>query len=260
MSTLSRRAFIGGNWKMHGSLGDSLLLLQQLFDGRKGKEGAEIGIFPPFVYLQHVRSLLNTAQNNQIKGFVLGAQNVNEHSKGAYTGEISAEMLDDVGCEYALIGHSERRNLYGETNEQIAKKCLSALQNKVKPVLCIGETLEQKNAGKTIEILLEQLNSVICVVGLNALRHCVLAYEPVWAIGTGLAASPMVAQEIHAKLRAYLSEQNVEISEELRIIYGGSVKADNAQDFSAMPDIDGALVGGASLKAEEFLNICHYWG
>ncbi len=207
-------------------------------------EGVEVGLFPPFVYLAQV--------GKDRDGFVLGAQNVSAEEEGAFTGEVSAAMLRDLGCSYVLIGHSERRTLYGENDGQVAKKFVAAAQQGLSPVLCVGESLEEREAERTLEVVGRQLRACIDEAGLPAVAGAVIAYEPVWAIGTGRTASPDQAQEVHASLRSMLGDAGAET----RILYGGSVKAANAGELFSRPDIDGALVGGASLEVEEFAAIC----
>lgn len=246
---MKRRAFIGGNWKMNGSSQTLLELTREISAQLNDAIEADIAVFPSYVYLETVRS----AMGNLLK---LGAQNVSEHEKGAYTGEISAGMLVDIGCQYVLVGHSERRHLYHETPALVAEKFERALANNLKPVLCVGETKEEREKGRTESVILAQLQPVIDKTGIDSLRRAVLAYEPVWAIGTGLSATPLQAQSVHQFIRRQIAELDQSIAETLRIVYGGSVKPDNAKDLFAQADIDGGLVGGASLKAKDFAAIC----
>lgn len=243
-----RRQFVGGNWKMHGNRIDNAKLLYYI-TSELSETMADVVVFPSYVYLQQARSLLVDTP------IFLGAQNLNEHDQGAYTGEISAPMLTDLNCRYVLLGHSERRQLFAETNELIAAKFAKAQEHHITPVLCIGETLEQREANQTEAVVQEQIDAVIQTCGVESLDDAVVAYEPVWAIGTGLTATPEQAQEVHAFIRKHVAEKNRNIAQELRIIYGGSVKGNNAEAIFAMPDIDGGLIGGASLKAEEFVQI-----
>lgn len=241
---------VAANWKMHGSR-DTISGLLQTLQQRLSNIKAEVEtiIFPPFVYLPLVIELL---ADSSIR---IGAQNLSEYPKGAYTGEIAGSMLTDVGCQYVLVGHSERRILFAENDEVVAQKFVAAQQNRLTPMLCIGETLEQREAGQTETIITGQLQQVLNVVGIEAFANAVVAYEPVWAIGTGKTATPEQAQAVHKAIRSFLATQDAAIAKGLPILYGGSVKAKNAATLAAMPDIDGALVGGASLDANEFAQI-----
>jgi triosephosphate isomerase len=205
---------------------------------------------PPFVYLQEVGRLLKDTDVS------LGAQSVCAEPQGAFTGEVSAAMLKDVGCRYVLVGHSERRQIYGESDALVARKFLAAQSQALVPVLCVGETLEEREAERTLQVVSRQLEAVLSVSGVAALKLAVIAYEPVWAIGTGRTASPEQAQEVHAMIRGKVAALDATIGGSVRILYGGSVKASNARELFAMPDIDGGLVGGASLNADEFARIC----
>lgn len=242
---MRKRAVIA-NWKMHGSSA----FLVDMAAGLNAEDdfGAvdRIAICPPSVYLQSLR--------NSLKSHIgVGAQNLNDISEGAYTGEVSAPMLADVGCEWVLVGHSERRQYYAETNDWIASKVSSALEAGLNAVLCIGETLEQRQQGKAQQVVLDQLARVLKLDSIEQhAAHLYLAYEPVWAIGTGETASPEQAQEVHAFIRSSLPEGLQDVS----ILYGGSVKAGNAAELFAQEDIDGGLIGGASLILEEFVDIC----
>lgn len=245
-----RKAILAGNWKMHGTRQSVQALLEKLAAQAGAGAAAQMVVFPPFVFLEQAESVL---KNSAIRW---GAQNVAAEKNGAFTGEISAEMLAEFNCEYVLIGHSERRALYGETDAIIAKKFLLAQEMQLTPVLCVGETLAQREQGLTQHIVTQQLQAILDLPqGARHLSNAVLAYEPVWAIGTGLTATPEQAQKVHACLRRKVAEQNPSIAQQLPILYGGSVKAGNAQALFAMPDIDGGLVGGASLDAQEFLHI-----
>lgn len=244
-----RQKLVVANWKMHGSEADNQSLVQQ-FCALLGKTKTAVAICPPFVYLSQVRALLADTE------IAFGAQNLSQHSLGAYTGEVSAFMLADLSCRYVIVGHSERRALYGESDELVAEKFAQAQANGLTPILCVGETLEEREAGKTTEVVLRQLDAVIAKQGIAALAQAVIAYEPVWAIGTGRTASPDQAQTVHKALRDFLSARCEVTAQRVQILYGGSVKADNASELFAQADIDGALVGGASLKAEEFAAIC----
>ncbi|MDR2365259.1 MAG: triose-phosphate isomerase [Zoogloeaceae bacterium] len=245
-----RPAFIAGNWKMNGALAANAALLEKLRTGLSlAREAAEIAVFPPFPYLdQASRLLAGTA-------ILLGAQDLSDHADGAHTGEVSARMLAEFGCRYVLVGHSERRALRGETDEEVARKFGAARAAGLIPVLCLGETLAERQAGATLDVVFRQLDAVIAAHGISSLRDAVLAYEPVWAIGTGQTAAPEAAEAVHLALRQRLASQDA-AAETPRIVYGGSVKADNAARLFAQPNIDGALVGGAALYADDFLAIC----
>ena len=243
-----RAALVAGNWKMNGSLASIAQLLAGIKQGLAAIEGVELAVFPPFVYLPEVqRQLADTT-------IAWGAQTIAEHLSGAYTGEVSAIMLNDFSCKYALIGHSERRTLYGETNALIAHKFHTARSTGLTPLLCVGETLQERESGATETIIGAQLDAVLAL-GVAEIGHAVIAYEPVWAIGTGKTASPDQAQQVHAFIRSKIAKHDVTISDSIKILYGGSVKRTNAADLFSMPDIDGGLIGGASLDAEEFLSI-----
>ncbi|TPQ27988.1 triose-phosphate isomerase [Methylomonas sp. HW2-6] len=245
-----RRSLIMGNWKMNGSREEGQKLAQALADGL-GNVEQEVAVCVPFVYLSDIRTILASSP------IALGAQNVADQAAGAYTGEVSAAMLADVGCKYALVGHSERRSYYGDTNASVAKRFAQALSKGVVPVLCVGETLEEREQDKTFQVVDEQLDAVIAEAGIEAFEKAVIAYEPVWAIGTGKVATDEQAQEVHQYIRKRIADRNAAIAEKVQILYGGSVKPDNAKGLFAQPDIDGGLVGGASLDAKGFLQICH---
>lgn len=245
-----RQPLIMGNWKMNGSRQDGLQLAKALAEGL-GEVSQSVAVCVPFVYLSDVRNALVGSS------IAVGAQNVADQASGAYTGEISAAMLVDCGCKYALVGHSERRSYYGDTNETVAARFCQALKQNVIPVLCVGETLDEREQDRTFAVVDEQLDAVIAAAGIEAFANAVIAYEPVWAIGTGKTATDDQAQEVHQYIRQRIAERNQTIAENLQILYGGSVKPDNAKGLFAMPDIDGGLVGGASLDAKGFLQICH---
>ncbi|WP_459617501.1 triose-phosphate isomerase [Bordetella sp. 2513F-2] len=245
MTTVETRArLVLGNWKMHGSLAENAALLDAL---RKADAAAhcEFGVCVPFPYLAQAEQALAGSRISW------GAQDVSAHEKGAYTGEVSAGMLREFGCRWALAGHSERRSLHGESDQVVADKAAAALEAGLVPVVCVGESLAEREAGETLAVIRRQLAPVLAL-GAQAVAGMVLAYEPVWAIGTGRTATPEQAQEVHGAIRAALQELG---AGQVRVLYGGSVKAANAASLFAMPDIDGALVGGASLVAEEFLRI-----
>lgn len=245
-----RKKLVVGNWKMHGNLVENKQLLDALVTDLTELKNAQIAVCVPFPYLHSIKE--NLRQTN----ISWGAQNLSQFDKGAYTGEVSASMLKDFGCKYVIVGHSERRALFGETNQVVAEKFIAAQKMGLIPILCVGETLEQREAGLAEKIIDEQLSVVIELAGIDAFDKSVIAYEPVWAIGTGKTASPQQAQEVHASIRKGLRDKNREIADELVILYGGSVKASNATELFVMDDIDGGLIGGASLIASEFISIC----
>lgn len=250
MKSFMRKKMIAGNWKMHGSRYNARLLLQAIRAGAADLDAIEIVVLPGFVHLQVAEEILA----NSLVAW--GAQNLYVGESGAFTGEISAPMLVDYGCHYVLVGHSERRTLFQEDLLEVASKFKSALQFGLHPILCVGETQAQKEQGKTEDVLSAQLESVIQTVNIQLFRQAIIAYEPVWAIGTGLTATPDEAQQVHAFIRKFIANYQVEVANTVRILYGGSVKANNAKALFAMPDIDGGLIGGASLDAEAFLAIC----
>ena len=245
-----RRSLVVGNWKMNGTRASAELLAKGIIAGL-GSDHADIAVCVPYVYLPYVAELVKDT------ALALGAQNVADQSSGAYTGEISASMLKEVGCTYALVGHSERRSYYGDTNESVAARFRQAQEQNIIPVLCVGETLEQREQDQTFAVINEQLDAVIHLVGIAAFSAAVIAYEPVWAIGTGKTASDEQAQEVHHYIRQYIAAKDQVIADKIQILYGGSAKPDNAKGLFAMPDIDGGLIGGASLDAESFLKIYH---
>ena len=245
-----RRKLVAGNWKMHGSLAQNEALLGALKSGAAQLGRMDMAICPPFPYLAQLQQVLSGSS------VAWGAQDVHQLEKGAYTGEVSASMLKDFGCAYVIVGHSERRSLYGESSRLVAEKFAAAQQVGLTPILCVGETLEEREAGETESVVAEQLDAVIALCGVQALGKSVVAYEPVWAIGTGKTASPEQAQAVHAFIRQRVAGHDAQIAQGLIILYGGSVKASNAAELFAMADIDGGLIGGASLIAEDFLAIC----
>ena len=245
-SNAKRRQLVVGNWKMNGSLDENAGLLAKIAAGWQGAHNADVVICPPFPYLMHTHNALLGST------VVLGAQTVNEHAKGAYTGEVSASMLADLDCKFVIIGHNERRRMQGETDEQVARQFTAVQQAGLIPILCVGESLQDREQGLQLDTIGRQLNAVFAYAGKDVFRNAVLAYEPVWAVGTGKTATPEQAEEVHRFMRAQLGE----LANEVRILYGGSVKAHNAQQLFALPDIDGALLGGASLDPDEFLAIC----
>ena len=243
-----RRSLVVGNWKMNGTLASAKSLAEAIVSGIENAN-ADIAVCPPFVYLRDIDQVL---QDSHLK---FGAQNVADQESGAYTGEISASMLKDINCTYAIVGHSERRSYYGDTNESVAERFSQALSQSIIPILCVGETLEQREQGKTFQVVDEQLNAVINLAGIVSFENAVIAYEPVWAIGTGKTASDEQAQEVHQYIRQQIAKRDQSIADKIQILYGGSVKPDNAKALFAMTDIDGGLIGGASLDAESFLKI-----
>ncbi len=245
-----RKVLVAGNWKLNGSLAGNEALVKGVLAGMGDVKAAEVAVCPPYPYLPQVAELL---AGSAVK---LGSQDNSEHDSGAYTGEVSAPMLKEVGCHYAIVGHSERRSLFGETDEITAKKFQAAQKAELVPILCVGELLEERENGTTEEVVARQLDAVVELVGIAAMADSVIAYEPVWAIGTGKTASPEQAQAVHEFIRSRIAAQDAGVAEGLRILYGGSVKPDNAAELFAKPDIDGGLIGGASLKAEDFLGIC----
>ena len=237
-----RKRLVAGNWKMNGSRAANNTLLDALVSGIDGDTEVECTVCAPYPYLAAVAEALQGT-------FVSwGAQNVSEHAQGAYTGEVSAPMLAEFGCRYVIVGHSERRQLFGESDGMVASKFSAVRRHGMTPILCLGESLEEREAGRTEATVARQLEAVLATTGIGAFASAVVAYEPVWAIGTGRTASPQQAQEVHAFLRARLLP-------ETRVLYGGSVKPANAAAIFAMPDVDGGLIGGASLVADEFLGI-----
>jgi triosephosphate isomerase len=242
-----RQKIVAGNWKMNGSRESIVSLIGGLL--KMDGSSSEVVVAPSFPYLSQVNDLIDGS------GVMLAAQNVSHELKGAYTGEVSASMLGDFGVKYVLLGHSERRSLYGETDDIVASKVKTVLGFGLVPMLCIGETLAERESGKTLDVCERQIQAVIDVVGIDAFERMTIAYEPVWAIGTGLSASAEQAQEIHQSIRAFLAKSSESISQKVQILYGGSVKASTSSALFKMPDVDGALVGGASLDAKEFIAI-----
>lgn len=245
-----RQPLVAGNWKLNGSKENNKQLVEAILAGAGDVTKAEIVVCPPFLYLQQLAELL------QGTNIAYGSQNICEHDNGAYTGEVSANMLNDFGCKYAIIGHSERRSIYGESDAMIAQKFLAAKKAGIVPILCVGELLEEREAGETETVVGRQLDAVVEAAGIDELKNSVIAYEPVWAIGTGKTATPEQAQEVHAFIRNRLANSSSNVAQAIQILYGGSVKADNAADLFANDDIDGGLIGGASLQADSFLAIC----
>jgi triosephosphate isomerase len=244
-----REILVAGNWKMNASTKASEELVEGIVAGVPAGSGFKLLVCPPFPYLAAVAAKV---AGSAVK---LGAQTVSEHDAGAYTGEVAPSMLRDVGCEYVIVGHSERRAMYGESSSDVAAKFQSAQAAGLTPVLCIGETLTEREQGSTEAVVDEQLGAVIEAAGIAAFGAAVIAYEPVWAIGTGMTATPEQAQDVHRHIRGQLAAKDKAIAAGVQILYGGSMKGDNAAGLLAMPDIDGGLIGGASLKVADFLAI-----
>ncbi|GGU58085.1 triosephosphate isomerase [Pseudomonas laurentiana] len=249
-----RRPMVAGNWKMHGTRASVAELIKGL-GNLALPSGVEVAVFPPCLYINQV------IEGLQGKSVAVGAQNsAVEPMQGALTGETAPSQLVDAGCEFVLVGHSERRQFMGESDATLNRKFAAAQACGLTPVLCIGETLEEREAGKTLEVVGRQLGSIIEELGVGAFANAVIAYEPVWAIGTGLTATPQQAQDVHKAIREQLAAENTEVAKNVRLLYGGSVKAANAAELFGMPDIDGGLIGGASLNADEFGAICRAAG
>jgi triosephosphate isomerase len=243
-----RRKLVAGNWKMHGSRTENKPLVEAIL-ATTGVESIDCVLCPPYVYLADVGRLL---RDSSVR---LGAQNLGAESAGPFTGEVSAAMLRDVGCQYVIVGHSERRHLYGEDDIIVARKCAVALARGLLPILCLGEHLAEREAGRTQEVVERQLEAVVALTGIEGFARAIVAYEPVWAIGTGRTASPQQVEEVHAFIRQRLAQRDAKIAASLQILYGGSVKAGNAAELFAQANVDGGLIGGASLKADEFSSI-----
>jgi triosephosphate isomerase len=244
-----RQPLIAGNWKLNGSR-QSVVDLAAAVSAGCGNLSAEVLVCPTSI---HMSDVLSVVGNSAVH---LGAQNCSDAISGAFTGEVSADMLAEFGCEYVILGHSERRAIFNESSELVALKCLAVQKAGLTPILCVGETLEQREAGNVESVIAEQLDAVLETAGIEAFDNMVVAYEPVWAIGTGKTATPEQAQEVHALIRARVASKSSSTAEALRILYGGSVKPDNAATLFSQTDIDGGLIGGAALDAESFLAIC----
>lgn len=245
-----RRQLVAGNWKLNGSRESIQSLVSGLLEGMSHVNDAEVLVCPSFVYISDV------AQQLAGSAIQFGAQDVAKEEAGAYTGEVAVSMLKDIGCTYTIVGHSERRAIFGDSDKIVAEKFAAAQRGGVTPILCVGELLEEREAGNTEAVVERQLQAVIDLVGVAALENSVIAYEPVWAIGTGKTASPEQAQDVHAFIRSWMQKADARIADKVRILYGGSVKAANAKELFSQKDIDGGLIGGASLAADEFINIC----
>ena len=244
-----RKTIVAGNWKMNASKDSVESLVTDILSGASDVS-AEIIVCAPFPYLSQVEVLIEGSN------LMLGAQNLNVNASGAFTGEVSAEMIKDFGANHVIVGHSERRSLYGETSEIVAEKAKAAIDSGLTPILCLGESLDQRESGKTESVVSEQLNKVIKMVGIEAFNNIIIAYEPVWAIGTGMTATPEQAQAVHKFIRDLLASSSQDIAHKTAILYGGSMNASNAVELISCADIDGGLIGGAALKAEDFLQIC----
>ena len=244
-----RQPLVAGNWKMNGSLDSITALVEGIKAGLDSVTTAEMVVCPPFVYIPTVASLIGDASISP------GAQDVSDQEAGAHTGEVAPAMLIDVGCKYVIVGHSERRSIYGESDAFTASKFAAARKAGLVPILCVGELLEERELGITEEVVARQLDAVIDLEGVGALADAVIAYEPVWAIGTGKTATPDQAQDVHAFIRGKLAALDSSVADRVRILYGGSMNAANAAELLAMADIDGGLIGGASLKPADFLAI-----
>ena len=246
-----RRPLVAGNWKMNGSRTESAALLEGVKEGMSSASKAEVAVCPPYVLIPLAAEKLADSV------IVWGGQNLSVHKSGAYTGEVSGPMLKDYGCTYVIVGHSERRTLYGESDALVAEKYGAAQTVNLIPILCVGETLQEREANWTETVVARQLDAVIEKHGIGSFNSAVIAYEPVWAIGTGKTATPQQAQDVHRFIRACLAARDKAVADKVRILYGGSMKGSNAKELLAQPDIDGGLIGGASLQVEEFLTICH---
>lgn len=245
-----RQTLVAGNWKMNGSKESIQGLLDGITAGMSEVENAAVVVCAPYIYIPMVADRLADTS----VGF--GSENISEYESGAYTGEVSASMLNDFGTQYAIVGHSERRSIYGELDSDAANKYAAARKAGIKPILCLGETLEEREQGVTEAVVARQLDAVLDLEGVESLADAVIAYEPVWAIGTGMTATPEQAQEVHKFIRGKIATMNADIADKVQILYGGSMNAGNAKELLSMEDIDGGLIGGASLKAEDFLAIC----
>jgi len=244
-----RKKLIAGNWKMHAAKPMVRELIGGILADLRPERAAEVLVLPPFPYLPLVQSLTDGTP------VLLGAQDISPHEQGAYTGEVAGSMLSEWGCGYVLVGHSERRSLHQEDDELVARKFVAAQSAGLQPILCVGETLEQREKGQTREVVFGQLERVIALAGIESFGRALIAYEPVWAIGTGQTATPEQAQALHAQIRRRLGDEDDTIAGRIRILYGGSVKPDNAKELFSREDVDGGLIGGASLTADSFMAI-----
>ena len=245
-----RQTLVAGNWKLNGSKETTKQLLEGILGGMGNVKNTEVAVCPPYIYIPQVAEQLRGSQ------VAWGGQNMCAQESGAYTGEISVQMLKEYGCKYVIIGHSERRAIYSESDQDIAEKFVAAIDSGLIPILCVGELLEQREADETENVIAKQINAVLSVAGIEKFAHSVIAYELVWVIGTGKTATPQQAQDVHQFIRDMLQKENAEVAQNIQILYGGSVKSDNAKELFAKTDIDGGLIGGASLTADSFLGIC----
>ncbi len=246
---MARQKFVCGNWKMHRTAAEAAALAREVRDGLGASSAVQVAVAPPFTALAAV------AQAIAGSPLELAAQDVHWEAQGAFTGEVSAAMLADVGCRHGIVGHSERRQLFGETDEWVRRKAAALLGAGIRPIVCVGETLAEREASRTLEVVERQVRAALAGLQADRLALVTVAYEPVWAIGTGKTASSAQAQEVHAAIRKILRELGGSVGDAIRIQYGGSVKPENARELMSQPDVDGALVGGASLKAKDFLAI-----
>lgn len=244
-----RQPLVAGNWKLNGSLQTISELVSGITNQLSAVAVAELAVCPPFIYLNYLQQLLDGVDIS------LGAQDCSDQESGAYTGEVAATMIKEFNCKYIIVGHSERRHIYGETNKMVAIKFAQVKKNNLVPILCVGETLQDREGGDTEVIITKQLDVILERLGIEGFENAVIAYEPVWAIGTGQTATPDQAQEVHAYIRNKLDTLNKDIATKIRILYGGSMKPDNAKQLLGQNDIDGGLIGGAALKAEDFIAI-----
>ena len=245
-----RQTLVAGNWKLNGSQESIKKLISGILAGAGNTGNCQMAVCPPFIYIPMVGGLV---QGSKV---ALGSQDISDQDSGAFTGEISGPMLKDFACSYAIVGHSERRALFAEDDDFTARKFAAARKHGLTPILCVGETLEEREQGITEDVVARQLDAVIALEGIAAIGESVIAYEPVWAIGTGKTASPQQAQDVHAFIRGKLAGLDKAVADKVQILYGGSVKGSNAAELFAMQDIDGGLIGGASLDADDFLAIC----
>lgn len=245
-----RKPLVAGNWKMNGTKASVSALVDGILSGLSGLKNVEVVVCPSYVFIPDAANQIGD------QAISLGAQDVAKEEAGAYTGEVSVSMLKDYACTYVIIGHSERRSFYGDTDELVAQKFAAAVKGGLKPILCVGELLEERESGNTELVVERQLQAVVDHSGVASLKDAVIAYEPVWAIGTGMTASPEQAQEVHAFIRGWLAKHDADVAQKIQILYGGSMNGSNAAELLSQEDIDGGLIGGASLKAEEFLTIC----
>ena len=248
-----RNTLVAGNWKLNGSKASIAELLKGIMAGITDgsvNSNTDVTVCAPYIYIPQVQEILKGTSISY------GSESISEHDSGAFTGEISGPMLNDFSCEFAIVGHSERRTIFGEKDADTANKFAAARKHGIKPILCLGELLEEREQGITEAVIARQLDVVIDLEGVESLTDAVIAYEPVWAIGTGMTASPQQAQDVHAFIRGKIATLNTDVAKNVQILYGGSVNGANADELFAMPDIDGGLIGGAALKAEDFLAIC----